>query len=82
MKNMKMTIVLVTAVAAATCLAAVQEASIPKDKSKFHLFLLIGQSNMAGRGYLNATNRVSTERVLKLDACGRWVAATEPLHFD
>ena len=82
MKNMKMTIVLVTAVAAATCLAAVQEAPIPKDKSKFHLFLLIGQSNMAGRGYLNATNRVSTERVLKLDACGRWVAATEPLHFD
>ena len=55
---------------------------IPADRSKFYLFLLVGQSNMAGRGYLTETNRVDTSRIFKLDACGAWVPAEEPLHFD
>ena len=46
------------------------------------LFLLLGQSNMAGRGFLNATNRVSAERVAKLDRNDRWVPGEEPIHFD
>lgn len=46
------------------------------------LFLLLGQSNMAGRGFLNATNRVSAERIEKLDRKDRWVPAEEPIHFD
>ena len=62
--------------------SAAGEARIPDDKSKFHIFLLAGQSNMAGRGVLNATNRISSERVLKLNADGRWVPAEEPLHSD
>lgn len=81
------------AFSSAFCLAAVAacnvlsssaagEARIPDDKSKFHIFLLAGQSNMAGRGVLNATNRISSERVLKLNADGRWVPAEEPLHSD
>ena len=46
------------------------------------LYLLIGQSNMAGRGKLTKENRVSAERVLKLENNGRWVEAREPLHLD
>ena len=72
----------VSFVCASASIDANKEVDIPKDKSKFHLFLLIGQSNMAGRGILDATNRVSTPRVVKLDAHGRWVPADEPLHFD
>ena len=36
------------------------------------LYLLIGQSNMAGRGVLTDSNRVS----------GEWQVAEEPIHFD
>ena len=46
------------------------------------LYLLIGQSNMAGRGKLTADNRVDTDRVFKLDAKGKWQVADEPIHFD
>ncbi len=46
------------------------------------LYLLIGQSNMAGRGVLTDSNRVSTEGIFKLDAAGEWQVAEEPIHFD
>ena len=34
-------------------------------EKKYDIFILGGQSNMAGRGTLTDDNRVSTERVLK-----------------
>lgn len=46
------------------------------------LYLLIGQSNMAGRGKLTAANRINADRVFKLDAQGKWQRAEEPIHFD
>ena len=46
------------------------------------LYLLIGQSNMAGRGVLKKTNRVGTDRVYKFGKDGVWVEAVEPIHFD
>ena len=46
------------------------------------VYLLIGQSNMAGRGRLNETNAVPCEGVLKLDNFGYLVPAKEPLHND
>ena len=46
------------------------------------LYLLIGQSNMAGRGVLTDSNRVSADGIFKLDADGEWQAAEEPIHFD
>ena len=51
-------------------------------KNDMDLYLLIGQSNMAGRGVLTAANRISADRVFKLDASGRWKRAEEPIHFD
>ena len=61
--------------------ATPKEPDLPS-RENFHLYLLIGQSNMAGRGVLSPTNRVPHDRVYKLDNFGLWTAAKEPLHFD
>ncbi|WP_395745569.1 sialate O-acetylesterase [Prosthecobacter sp.] len=52
----------------------------PKDK--FYLFLLVGQSNMAGRGVVEAQDKAVNPRVLMLNKEGQWVPAVDPLHFD
>ena len=46
------------------------------------LYLLIGQSNMAGRGKVAKEDRTPHPRVLKLDKTDEWVPAVDPLHFD
>jgi hypothetical protein len=51
-------------------------------KERFYLFLLVGQSNMAGRGKMEPDDRRPHPRVLMLDKEDRWVAAVDPLHFD
>jgi hypothetical protein len=51
-------------------------------KPKFQLFLLVGQSNMAGRGAVEDQDRTPHPRVLMLNKAGEWVPATDPLHFD
>ena len=43
--------------------------------------LLVGQSNMAGRGYLDAVPTVYNENAFMLRN-GRWQLMTEPIHFD
>jgi hypothetical protein len=65
--------------------AAVADAEKPSalpPKEKFHLFLLVGQSNMAGRGTVEAQDKQVPPRVLMLNKAGDWVPAVEPLHFD
>lgn len=51
-------------------------------KESFHLFLLVGQSNMAGRGVPTPADRTPHPRVLMLDKAGAWVPAIDPMHFD
>lgn len=51
-------------------------------KERFHLFLLVGQSNMAGRGAVAAHDKVPHARVLTLNKGGEWVPAIDPIHFD
>ena len=64
-------------------LIALAAAQAFTDESKgMDLYLLVGQSNMAGRGALTPENRVSADRVFKLDADGKWRKADEPIHFD
>ncbi|SHG30638.1 protein of unknown function [Fodinibius roseus] len=49
----------------------------------FHIYLLMGQSNMAGRGEI--TEEFKNERhsrVLMLKEDNQWVVAQHPLHFD
>lgn len=47
-----------------------------------HVFLLIGQSNMAGRGVVEAQDKVPHPRVSMLTQDLRWVPAVDPMHFD
>lgn len=46
-----------------------------------HSFLLIGQSNMAGRGFLNETMEINTEKIYILRN-GRWQAMFRPINPD
>jgi hypothetical protein len=63
------------------CTAADQRAEIPS-KAPFHVYLLMGQSNMAGRGRMTDADRRPVPRVWMLDKENRWVPAAHPLHFD
>jgi len=46
------------------------------------LFLLIGQSNMAGRGVVEDQDKEIIARVFMLNKEMAWVPAVDPLHFD
>ncbi|MBA2115258.1 Carbohydrate acetyl esterase/feruloyl esterase [Planctomycetes bacterium FF15] len=58
-----------------------EEVELPA-KDKFHLFLLVGQSNMAGRGKVTPDDQQENPKVLMLNQQGKWVPAVDPLHFD
>jgi hypothetical protein len=49
---------------------------------QFHVYLLMGQSNMAGRGRMTDEDRRPVKRIWMLDKEDRWVPAAHPLHFD
>lgn len=46
------------------------------------LFLLIGQSNMAGRGVIEEQDKQPIDRVFMLTKEETWAPAVEPIHFD
>lgn len=51
--------------------------------SLFHIYVLMGQSNMAGRGQITeAFKPIGDPRVMVLTANGTWAEARHPLHFD
>jgi hypothetical protein len=54
----------------------------PTRKGKFQLYLLIGQSNMAGRGAVEAPDTLPNRHVLRLNPSGQWEVAKDPIHFD
>jgi len=58
------------------------EGADKKPDGEFHLYALIGQSNMAGRGAVGPEDAEIHPRVLCLDRSGKWVPAADPLHFD
>lgn len=51
-------------------------------KENLHLFVLAGQSNMAGRGDVEDVDRQPHPRVFSLDRNGQWIPAIDPLHWD
>ncbi len=53
----------------------------PPKKENIWVFLMAGQSNMAGRGTVEAQDTVSHPRILTIDSLGNWKLAVEPLHF-
>ena len=76
----KLFLLLILFVSTAVVYAA-ENVKLP-EKSKFKLVLLIGQSNMAGRGFVESADKVPHPRVVMLDKNGNWVPAVDPVHFD
>ena len=74
-------IVLGAALWSGVCPLAAEEpaGSPPKD---LRLFLLIGQSNMAGRGKVEPQDQVTDPRIWMLTKDLRWIPAKDPVHFD
>ncbi|MCB1130605.1 MAG: alpha/beta hydrolase fold domain-containing protein, partial [Verrucomicrobiae bacterium] len=54
--------------------------SPPADKERFHIYLLMGQSNMAGRDTRQLDKQVDDHRVLAMTPDGRWLVARDPIH--
>ncbi len=57
-------------------------ASAPAPKKPLKLFLLVGQSNMAGRGKVGAEDVKPFPGVWSFDREGKWIPAVDPLHWD
>lgn len=49
-------------------------------KENFHIYIMAGQSNMAGRGIISPSDTISSPRILVLNTDHKWVFAKEPLH--
>ncbi|MBU1820603.1 MAG: sialate O-acetylesterase [Bacteroidetes bacterium] len=59
--------------------AVLTATTVPK---KLDLILLIGQSNMAGRGKVDAISAPENEKIWVMNAQNEWIMARDPLHFD
>lgn len=55
---------------------------VPPVKVSFHIYLLMGQSNMVGRDTRSLASQVDDPRVLALNSDNHWVVAREPIHTD
>jgi hypothetical protein len=53
-----------------------------RDDVKLDLFLLAGQSNMAGRGKVEPQDQVVHPRIWVLNKDKQWAPAVDPLHWD
>jgi len=58
----------------------IQVETIPA-KEKTWVFMMAGQSNMAGRGLVEPADTIPDPRILSIDNKGNLVIAKEPLHF-
>ena len=60
---------------------AAAETKLPAKKD-FHLYLLVGQSNMAGRGKVAEADKRPIPRVMSYSKDGKWVPAVDPFASD
>jgi len=56
-------------------------ASVNKNKENIWVFIMAGQSNMAGRGHVEVKDTVPNNRILSINKAGQIIIAKEPLHF-
>lgn len=81
--NLKLTgLATLSAVVLASGCASIDSTKKQSEKENFLVFLLAGQSNMAGRGDLTETDNVPDPRILMLAQDGSWQPATDPVHYD
>lgn len=53
------------------------------DKNEFELYILMGQSNMAGRGVItDSLKSIHNDKVWMLTKDNKWTIARHPVHFD
>jgi hypothetical protein len=55
-------------------------AAVLPARQSFHIYLLMGQSNMAGRGAIGPAPQETNPHILALNSDGQWVIAKDPLH--
>lgn len=60
---------------------SLQYVSTLPHKKNFWIFILAGQSNMAGRGLVSPEDTLSSSNILAIDTTLQWYLAKEPLHF-
>ena len=58
-----------------------EKATVLPPKENFYIFLMAGQSNMAGRGFVEPVDTISNPRILTLNKNNEWVYTKEPLHY-
>jgi hypothetical protein len=78
--------IIILAAVIASCLGVASSQNTsrekPVERHDLQLFLLIGQSNMAGRGTIEPGDREVISGVLMLGKEMTWAPAVDPLHFD
>ena len=57
-----------------------EDTATPPAKESFHIYLLMGQSNMAGRDTRTLASQTTNPRVLAMTADGHWTVAKDPIH--
>src|SRR5690606_21424313 len=50
-------------------------------KENVWIFLMAGQSNMAGRGFVEPQDTIPNYRVVTINKDNEWIYAKEPIHF-
>lgn len=68
-------------IASTTLRAQTTQPTLPEGV-KLDLFLLVGQSNMAGRGKVDPQDQVVNPRIWVLNKDQKWTPAVDPLHWD
>ncbi|MCB9055812.1 MAG: sialate O-acetylesterase [Chitinophagales bacterium] len=58
-----------------------EEVKIMPERENVWIFLMAGQSNMAGRGFVEPSDTISSHRIISLGENNIWYYAKEPLHF-
>ena len=82
MKNNTTTLLtLIICIAFTSMVTADEPIKLPAKKN-FHLYLLIGQSNMSGRGKMTEEDKQPVDGILMLNRKNKWQAARHPLHYD
>ena len=81
MMHWNLTLRYLYAVCVAVCLltASGRAVELP-DRDHVWVFVMAGQSNMAGRGAVEAADTVTSPRIFSVDTEGKIVRAQEPLH--
>ena len=80
---MKIYFILFAFLAMFTAPSLAQPARSAARTTDMDIYLLMGQSNMAGRGKLSDAFQADTvSDILMLDKANKWVRAKHPLHFD